>query len=202
MKIRRIILLLVLSGLQCLELFARDTEAFDSLYARMSSSCVSMNYSFVYQDRTKVVGEGSLVSQGAAFRMQGNGLEVYCDGSTVWTLDKESREVVVDCVSDGSFDLSNPALLFTGLRENFTISEAIASGAVMTYVLTPVTATGIKSCIVKIADGKLHSGVFDFDGKTLAITVSAMSFGPLQPLSAFTFDPSALSSDYIITDLR
>lgn len=196
------ILLLALVSLQCFGLFARDTEAFDAIYARMSSSCVSMSYSFVYQDRTKVVGEGSLVSQGAAFRMQGNGLEVWCDGSTVWTLDKEAMEMVIDNVSDEALDQGNPARLFTGLKDNFSISETVASGDSMTYVLTPLKDMEIKSCIVKIADGRLQSGVFDLNGKTLTIIVSAMSFGPLQPLSAFAFDPSVLSSDYIITDLR
>ena len=45
---------------------------------------------------TLVLLSGSLVLQGDCYHAKGNGLEIYSDGHTRWTVDRESKEVYIE----------------------------------------------------------------------------------------------------------
>ena len=61
---------------------------------------VSLNYSCAVDGYAPVELSGSLLLQGNCYRAEGNGVEIYCDGSTRWTVDREEKEVYIES-SDG-----------------------------------------------------------------------------------------------------
>ena len=74
----------------------------ERLAARLQQECVSLHYEFTLSQGVPVQMSGTLLAQDNCYRAKGNGVEIYCDGSTRWTVDPESREVYVE--EAGSLD--------------------------------------------------------------------------------------------------
>ncbi len=73
---------------------------------------MSFSYDYVTNGTVPLKGEGKVVVQDASFILLGDGLDVRCDGKSVWTMDSVAKEVVVDAVgSDCSDYVEYPALL-------------------------------------------------------------------------------------------
>lgn len=69
-----------------------------SLIARAAESRLSLGYSFTYTAEDGGIPlkfSGTLLVQQDKYKASGNGIEVYCDGSTRWVVDRESMEVYV-----------------------------------------------------------------------------------------------------------
>lgn len=90
---KRMLLLLsaILSGLVS---FAQGN--YSEILSEFQKNRVSFNYQYVIPGLEDIVVEGSAVIQKGCFRMEGAGLLILCDGTTVWTLDKESKEAYVE----------------------------------------------------------------------------------------------------------
>ena len=61
---------------------------------------VNLSYSCTVDGYAPVELSGSLLLQGNCYRAEGNGVEIYCDGSTRWTVDRAEKEVYIES-SDG-----------------------------------------------------------------------------------------------------
>lgn len=61
---------------------------------------VSLGYNCTVDGYAPVELSGSLLLQGNCYRAEGNGVEIYCDGGTRWTVDREEKEVYIES-SDG-----------------------------------------------------------------------------------------------------
>ncbi len=57
---------------------------------------VSVTFSMALSDEAVIEGKAEAVFQGNAFRMSGEGLEVWCDGNDVWTIDGRAKEVYIE----------------------------------------------------------------------------------------------------------
>lgn len=82
---------------------AQQTQqaALDRLRAAISDSCVTLKCTYsMYVSQTRIEGEAEVMLQGNAYTMRGNGIEVYCDGSKVWTVDTAIKEVYVENVEN------------------------------------------------------------------------------------------------------
>lgn len=204
MKITKIFITIVVLLSATVGGYSRDYPEFDALYDKMSASSVKMEYSYDFRQstKTKITGKAVITVQDSSYVMNGNGLEVFCDGKTVWTVDVSAKEVVIDALIPGNVDISNPARLFGMLKDCFSITESIVSSAGVTYVLVPVKPCGINACMVRISGGKLSGASFDIDGGELTVEVESMSFGEKLSADKFCFDVTDLPADYIITDLR
>ncbi len=66
-----------------------------------NNGCVAVEaaYSLAVGDSSKLNGKASLTFQDDAFHLVGDGFEIYCDGSDVWTLDSRAKEVYVESLS-------------------------------------------------------------------------------------------------------
>ena len=83
--------------------FAKS-KTLDTFVSKVSSSLVSFDYSFTMPTKkAKMTGNGSVKVQGTSFIVDGNGLEIWCDGVTRWTIDRISEEALVESV-DESYD--------------------------------------------------------------------------------------------------
>lgn len=202
MKFNKILIMTALS-LLTMQSFAQTPLA--SL-RKMFSSTVSIECDYETEFRnTPVTGHSELVVQGDMYVMTGNGLQVYCNGGTLWTVDESSREVVIEPCSAQSKDyMSNPALLLSDIDKLFKVksTKSLGSGKEQ-CVLEAIVKCGVtKAELVLTTDGKVVSGKFILeDGQSLTVKVTSMKKTEEKQKSFFS-PQRKFGSDWIVTDLR
>ena len=201
------VLTLLLAAL-ALSLPARADRVLKAFTEKVASACVSFEYTWRTVDDVPMTGAGKAMLQGDAFRVEGNGIEMACDGHTRWSADPAAKEMVLETV-DGALDVAgNPVLLITRLEEVFTVSDAGQSTfrgkTLHTVALTPRVACGMS--LVKLyflPDGGLRGvRVVATDGTQTEFALSGWTFAQRRDLSAFSYDMSTLDNSWVISDLR
>ena len=186
------------------ELSSQNTGLLEKLYDSFASDCVALDCTYEAESEGLTTkGQCQLEVQGASFRMRSSGLDVYCDGQSVWVLDPMAKEAIIEPVSDDSFSyMSNPALLFRDMEKVFTIASSTASEAGMKFHLAARKSCGISKAILEIdRTSVLKAAEFTMDdGSIMKIKVKSIQVLPLKNKDSFV--PTDLSSDWIITDLR
>lgn len=208
MKLRRVLtILLILAPM--LVASAQDQSLINKFYNGLSDSCLELSYKYVVRlSGTVNNGEGCLYSQGLMWRMTGNGVEMYCDSSSVWILDHAMKEVVIEPVAEASANewLSNPAVIFSRLKDYFKVTESLPSkdGQSILYILNPLNNSDISYCNLDLmkSDASIRNATIALsEGTIIKIEVSSMKLTPKVSVEAFRphvyFD-----SSWILTDLR
>ena len=97
----------------------QQPSVFDSFRQKAAEECVSVCYEFsTTLSGFKTTGDGVLEIQGNAYHMKGNGIEIYCDGTSTWMIDEFAMEVVIESAdSKDAGLLANPILLLMNLEE-------------------------------------------------------------------------------------
>lgn len=188
-------------------IYAQDS-LLNRLYDNLASSCVRIDYKYTTEfSGARLNGSGILLLQDNMWHNEGNGLEIWCDGKTVWTADMLSEEVIIDTVADdGNDDFTNPALMFVKMNDLFNLKMSVEGkdGLSRIFVLEPNSDIGIEFFNVEIlkSDASIRSSSFAMDdGNEVKLTVISMSFSEKKPVTAFR--PSqTFNSSWIVTDLR
>lgn len=68
----------------------------EEIIAEAREKRVTLDYACSISELSPVRIRGELVLQGDCYYVEGNGMEVYCDGLTRWTVDIRSKEVYVE----------------------------------------------------------------------------------------------------------
>ena len=194
------------------------SKTLSSFIDKVSSSLVSFEYSFTMRtakSSAKMTGSGDVRVQDNAFVMNGNGLEVWCDGRLRWTVDRLAEEALVALV-DESADVyaTNPALMITSVDAAF---EEVSFGAgkfqgksVDSSVLSPVNK-GKYSMDINELKLYFKSGTTTLvgaevklnDGSVSEFIIKDFSFSDrLETKESFRFDEKTLDDSYVVTDLR
>ncbi|MBR6213000.1 MAG: hypothetical protein IKQ64_08170 [Bacteroidales bacterium] len=176
----------------------------------LSDGCATFGYSYSVSGQVPLSGSGDIRLQGDAFTMQGDGLEVYCDGTTRWTLDTAAEECYIEGVKAGGLDYeANPALLVGAVDKAFklsgTSSRTFNGTKVTEAVLKPVSKDGnITELSLMMTTAKKPAGLIvkTSDGNTITVIVKDFLIGGKAALKDFAFDTGKLGSGYIVTDLR
>lgn len=205
---RFIVSALLLCGLY-MATAAQGQSVLGQLCAEMADTAVAMDYSYTLTaSGVKSLGEGTLTVQDKSYVMQGNGLRVYCNASSMWVVDEAGKEIMIDNVSQETDSyLSNPALLLTNVYDVFSVSSPVANGETLTYTLSPKSDCGITSGVITLdVSGKTPvfvSGNFTTsDGVRLDVKIKSMTFMKKKPLTFYILDLSGFDSSWMITDLR
>ena len=205
---RLIISALVLCGL-CIVAAAQGTSTLEQLCAKMSDRASVLNYSYTLSvSGVKTVGDGTVTTQDYAYILNGNGMNIYCNGTTLWVVDEAGKEIMIDSVAQGADAyLSNPVLLLANLNKIFSVSTPISSGGNQVYKLTPKQDCGIASGTVIVSTVNstpvFASGSFKTtDGGQLDVKIKSMTFSDKKPLTFYILDLSRFDSSWMITDLR
>lgn len=183
-------------------------NAASEFFSKAASSGLSFNYTFRVKNNLNMTGEGSVEVFGDAFMMIGNGLEMWCDGNTLWTLDEEAQEIVIEDTSDSEIGYSsNPAVLLGSADKVFNIGKPAASSfkgkSVNAYILTPKQKSDIKSLKLYFAGNALVGATMTAkDATETEFVISGLKFSSRKPASSFGFDVKKLDSSWVITDLR
>lgn len=202
MKSVKIIILTALSFLTMQSFAQTPLESLRSMFA---SGAVSMSaeYEMIVR-QMPVVGNSELLLQGKMYHLKGNGLELFCNGDALWTIDESSKEVVIE-PCDALYDayMANPLLLLAELDSYFQIKSQKQVGSNTEYVLHAIKDCGISQAQVTLAsDGRVISGNFQLeDGNVVSAKVISMKKTEERSLSFFS--PSRkFGSDWVVTDLR
>ena len=186
------------------EVGAQSNTSLEELYDTFSNNCVVLDCTYsIESDAVPVKGQCQIEFQGTSYKMKGGGLEFFCDGESVWIMDPDAMEVVIEPVSDDSFSyMSNPALLFRDMDQMFSVSGSSSAGSVMRYRLSAQKPCGVRTAVLDIdTDAVLQNAEFTMDNDcVIKIDVKSVTVMPKQENSAFT--PGKISSDWVVTDLR
>ena len=87
-----------------LSLTAAAQPQLAEIAAHLQTDRISLRYDCTYTEDTPVKLTGVLLIQGDCYRVVGNGMEIYCDGTTRWSVDPASKEVYIE-VANGLEEL-------------------------------------------------------------------------------------------------
>ena len=130
---------------------AQNTQhaALEMLRAAISESCITLKCTYsMYVSQTRVQGEAEVVLQGNAYTMRGNGIEVYCDGTKVWTLDQSLKEAYVEQVENAGvnalLDPSSADIVFDAAGNPVSASFIMQDGLKVDIKILSATKSKIK----------------------------------------------------------
>ena len=155
----------------CIAASAQDQIA--AIGTMISEGKVDFNYRYDIDGKIPIGASGKATVQGDCYMSKGNGLSVYCDGETRWTVDEEAKEVYLEEAVPGEVLALIKA--YAAQARNLQVSKTDISG----------------SFVDEEAGSTVH---FRISG----ITPSAKT----GDLSIFKFNTSGLGTDWVVTDLR
>lgn len=213
---RTIIAFAVASLLAMPQVLSAKSKTLSAFVDKVSVSLVSFDYSFTMPTKkARMTGEGTVKVQGTSFIVDGNGLEIWCDGKTRWTIDRISEEALVESVDD-SYDsyATNPALMIASIdnafREESFGSSKFGGKVVDASVLTPANKgkgsmdiAGLKLFFKSGTTILIGAEVTLNDGSVSEFTITNLKFeGAGKSKESFRFDEKTLDSSYVVTDIR
>lgn len=174
--------------------------------------CVSVGYAYsTLSSGIRLTGSGEVTFQDSSFILEGDGLEVYCDGVVKWTVDRSSCEAVIESVDAEQPDyLAYPVLMAKDVRQVFDVvseskSDFNGSDAVKVSLI-PKTDLGniVSANLFFRPSGIVPAGlVLEFDdGSDIRMVFNEFSVSDRISADRFSFDAGSLSEDYIVTDMR
>ena len=75
---------------------AAQQYTLDTVAAHLGTDRISLQYACTIAEPAPVKLSGTLLIQGDCYQAKGNGMEIYCNGTTRWTVDPESKEVYIE----------------------------------------------------------------------------------------------------------
>lgn len=177
----------------------------NAFVSKASKSYLVFDYKYELKGSFSMAGSGRGEICGGAYHLSGNDIEIWCDGSTRWTVDTYAKEVIVESVSVSEEITANPAIFMTDVSKFF---DTISSGGVRynnadchKVVLRPKTNSTIAelslffvSSVLKYAQLKLT------DGNLNEFEISNLKFS--DTLKTFTFNVKTLDDSWVVTDFR
>ena len=147
--------------------------------------------------------------------LRASGLEVWCDGSTRWTVDRMSEEALVEYVDDSADSYAtNPALMISAVDSAFTEVSSGASkfqGKVADESVLSPKVKGKYSMDISQLKLFFKTGTAELIGAEVKLNDGSVSEFVIKNLSysdktekkeSFRFDEKTLDNSYVITDLR
>lgn len=177
-------------------------DSLDKLLAAISEESASFDYSFASSGQVKMTGSGKVKVQNKSYYLSGNGLEIWSDGESIWTLDRSAKEMIIESTADSGVGVANPAQFLSVADEAFN-RQLVTSSMV---VLVPKDRSEIKQIKLYMNESArpvlTKVSVTVTDGTVTDFTIKNMKYSKKESNDTFKFDEKTLSKDYLVTDLR
>ncbi len=147
--------------------------------------CISLSLSYKLELGTGAVvnGDADVIFQDNAYILNASGLELYCDGETLWVLDSSVKEVYIEAAEQNpDLYIQNPALFIMNPEGKFTVSNKAENEKNVSFDVTPNDSDDFEKCHIQIN----RSSVKKTDRKDVS------SFRP----------PYKFDSSWVVVDLR
>ena len=177
----RRLVIVAISLLTCALSYAQEGPLSIPQLDRAEGKRVSFHYEYHLSkdggDFSKVT-EGEVLVEDNAYRLDGLGLAIVCDGKTRWTYDPSAGEVVIESAEQDNI-LTNPALLISSYRRYGSALQ------------------------VKGGSRDSLDVVYDVEDDVKArFVLRNIIYEDPQGKSDFTFDVKSLPGNSVVTDLR
>lgn len=180
----------------------------DRMCANVAESCVTIDYNYTARvSGIDNIASGNLMTQGEKWVMRGNGIEMYCDGKSVWIVDPALNEVVIESAQEQQTTdfLTNPARAFVNLYDNFNVNAINSSSDSKSLIYSLLPKNGDMEFLnIELYKDSAAIRAMSFalkDGTLVKIKVSSMKLTP--KISSEAFRPQIVfDSKWIVTDLR
>ncbi len=184
---------------------AAQSDPVGNFATQVAESRVTFDYSYVMKNpKLSIHGSGGVIAQDNCYYLEGNGLKVWSDGSSVWTMDVDAGEVVIEPAESANGLSINPVILVMNVDRIFTWDAGRPSNfggkSCRVYSLVPVVKTDFKDVKFYMSGSSLIGVALETGGASLTFTISNLNFQDYGDVSIFT--PGTFSSDCIVTDLR
>ncbi|MBW8323478.1 MAG: outer membrane lipoprotein carrier protein LolA [Prolixibacteraceae bacterium] len=190
---------------EILEKVTKTTQSLASLDAK---------FSFEMNNKAENIKEksvGSIILKNKKYKLDipQMGLQVTCDGKTIWTYLVNSNEVTIANLDESTDELMDPAKIFTIYERGFNykfINESVDAGVpVYNIDLTPQKPTGdIQKIKIMIDKQKMlirGANMTGKDGNTYLVSVSQFKTDGVYKDTDFIFDPKKYKGIEVI-DMR
>jgi len=190
---------------EILEKVTKTTQSLASLDAK---------FSFEMNNKAENIKEksvGSIILKNKKYKLNipQMGLQVTCDGKTIWTYMVNSNEVTIANLDESTDELMDPAKIFTIYERGFNykfINESVDAGVpVYNIDLTPQKPAGdiqkIKIMIDKQRMLIRGANMTGKDGNTYLVSVNQFKTDDVYKDSDFVFDPKKYKGIEVI-DMR
>ena len=190
---------------EILEKVTKTTQSYASIEAKFS---FEMNNT---AEKIQEKSTGFIILKNKKYKLNipQMGLEVTCDGKTIWTYMVKSNEVSISNLDETTDDLMDPSKIFTIYERGFNYKfagESVDGGVpVFNIELTPQKPTGdIKTARIMIDKQKMmiHSAnMIGKDGNNYNVSVTQFITDGVYKDSDFVFDPKKFK-DIEVVDMR
>ncbi|MCQ2176538.1 MAG: hypothetical protein MJY41_01195 [Bacteroidales bacterium] len=119
-----------------------QTELAQTLLGKLNTHKVSFSYSCTVNLDVPMKSSGTITAQQNSYRLTTAGMDIYCDGTTRWTVDTATKEVYIENA--------------TGLREYLADTQRYLDNL-----------SDIELSDVKVEPVDTREGIFRFDEKSL-----------------------------------
>ncbi len=193
-----------------------DPEAkkiLDAVSAKFKTfKSVKANFSLAIENasgKNQGTKTGNVQMKGAKYKVTLDGQEIFCDGKTIWTLDKAANEVQITTLDNSSGSIT-PQKLFTNFYDKdflYMLNEEKKVGpkSVQVVELTPVDKSKpffkVLVEVDKAAKTLMSTKVFEKNGNRYIYSVSAMNTSGDIADNVFLFDARKFPGVEVI-DLR
>lgn len=196
----------------------QDTKAKEILekVTKTTQSLASLDAKFSFEmsnkaENIKEKSVGSIILKNKKYKLNipQMGLQVFCDGKTIWTYMVNSNEVTIANLDESTDELMDPAKIFTIYERGFNykfINESVDAGVpVYNIDLTPQKPTGdIQKIKIMIDKQKMlirGANMTGKDGNTYLVSVSQFKTDGVYKDTDFVFDPKKYKGIEVI-DMR
>ncbi len=179
-----------------------------------SLSSIEAKFTFEMNNKAENIQEkssGTIILKGKKYKLNipMMGLQVTCDGKTIWTYMINSNEVSISSLDESTDDLMDPTRIFTiyerGFNYKFGGESTDAGVPVYNINLTPQKATGDVSSIKLMIDKPKMlirgADIAGKDGNSYKVSISQFKTDGVFKDSDFVFDASKYK-DVEIVDMR
>lgn len=196
--------LITISLLSCLMMKAQDIRtSFVKKYSNVSSISVKFTVDNQYETLTMKAKKGN------KFVLEQKSVMIYCDGTTVWNVNKETNKCMIS-----QRDIHNESTsiddIFLGVMNTYIIEKTMtvnesASGTGYYVVMKPkskdAVINGIENLIIILDKKTLQIKTIQFKDNTNShtITIKSMKLNEKMNNSVFSFTPTKAMT---IVDLR
>lgn len=179
-----------------------------------SLSSIEAKFTFEMNNKAENIQEkssGTIILKGKKYKLNipMMGLQVTCDGKTIWTYMINANEVSISSLDESTDDLMDPTRIFTiyerGFNYKFGGESTDAGVPVYNINLTPQKATGDVSSIKLMIDKPKMlirgADIAGKDGNSYKVSISQFKTDGVFKDSDFVFDASKYK-DVEIVDMR
>ncbi|MGD9930414.1 MAG: outer membrane lipoprotein carrier protein LolA [Mangrovibacterium sp.] len=211
---RKLLLLAVFAFAGIVAMAQQDPKAKSILenVTKTTQSYTSIQASFDYVMENKEEGifeenKGNILMKGDKYQLKLPllGLEIYCNGSNVWTYMKDANEVSIAGLDEDSGEMMNPSKLFTIYEEGFNYKFVEETADMYVIDLFPQT-NAIEYSKIRIQVDKKQmlikkAEMVGQEGNNYIVKVNDLKTNVPAEDSAFVFDKSKHPGVEVI-DLR